>query len=47
MVERDLLPHSDAEPVGEQRQHLVGRMMIDAHQVGVDLRRAAEDRCDI
>ena len=47
VVERNLLPQRQAETVGQDREHLVGRMVVDPDQVGVDSLRAGEDRCDL
>ena len=46
VVERNLLPQGDAQPIGKQGQHLVRRMVVDTNQVGVDFDRALQERLD-
>ena len=47
VIERDLLPHGYAKAIGQHRKHLVGRVMIDAHEVGVHVHRAPQNRRDV
>ena len=47
VIERNLLPHRDTQTIREHREHLVGRMMIDAHEVGVNVHRALQDGGDV
>ena len=47
VIERNLLPHRDTKTIGQHRKHLVGRVMIDAHEVGVHVHRAPQNRRDV
>ena len=47
VVEGYLLPQGETEAVGEDRQHLVGWMVVDSNQVRMDALRAGEHRRDL
>ena len=47
VIERDLLPQCETESIRQDRKHLVGRMVVDPDEVGVDTGRAGEHGSDL
>ena len=47
VIERDLLPQCETQSIRQDWKHLVGRMVVDPDEVGMDSGRAREHRSDL